>query len=111
MSFKAMMATDMASLFLNESEFAESVTYAVNDTGASKTILAIITVVSDLASTPQGKGITGTATISAADVSRPAVYDTLTTASGQVWRVEIITGGDGVAWDLYCTSDNRAVPA
>lgn len=108
MTLKTTMADDVA-IFLNEDEFADSVTYTSHETGATSTVKAIIAVTADLSTTPQGKGITGTATISAADIARPAVYDILTTASGQIWRVEAVTGGDGYVWDLFVTSDNRAV--
>lgn len=107
-SLKDIIRADVSKI-LNSGGFAEPVTYGIHETGAVKAINAIIDVTADLAATPQGKGITGTATINAADITRPAVYDTLTTASGQIWRVEAITRGDGFSWDLFITSDNRPV--
>ena len=102
------METDLATLFSTD-EFAELVTYRVNETGAASSIKAIGEVTADLAQTPQGRGITGTWTVKGSDVPRPEIYDTITQASGRVWRVESCVGGDGVTWTLFCTSDNRAV--
>ena len=110
MTLKAQMESDL-SVFFSATEFAESVTYTVHDTGASSTVSAIVDVTADLGITPQGRGITGTVTIKATDISRPEVYDTITQSSGRVWRVESCVGGDGIVWQLFCTSDNRAVTA
>lgn len=108
-TLKTQMQADLTILF-NTNEFAETVTYKVNDTGATKPIAAIIDISADLGVTAQGRGMTGTATIKGSDIARPEIYDEMTTTTGRIWRVESIIGGDGITWNLFVTSDNRAVP-
>jgi hypothetical protein len=107
MTFKTALAADVSGVFLNTSEFADLVTYRAGGSGAGVSVRAIIDIQQDLSQGNPGQVAVGYAEVAEAEVLAPAVYDTLTTDAGVVWRVDQIIGGDGYTWKLAVSTDHR----
>lgn len=107
MTLKAQISSDVSAVFLNADDFAESLTYYAGGTGAGVAIYGILDTMQDLAQAAPGQLAFGSVEISAAAVAAPQIYDTITTSSGIVWRVDSIIGGDGHMWRLSVSTDHR----
>ena len=106
MTFKAQLAADMANVFMNVNEFAETCPYTVFTTKAVTNIPIILTYSQDLATLSPGQAAMGAAEINKANVADPQRYDSFVFA-GVTWRVETIISGDGYQWTLSITTDQR----
>jgi len=106
MTLKTQMETDVGTVFFNNDEFSEDVSYAVYG-GSTSTIKAIITPEIDLAESDPGQVAQGRALIKVSDLANPTRHDTLTTAAAIVWRVDDVLGGDGYVWTLQVSTDHR----
>jgi hypothetical protein len=107
MSLKDQIAADVASVFLNTGELAETV--QVNGSGSA---VAVVEVGEDPAKgNGVGVGSGGSAAkariwISAEDLPNPNGSDTIAQASGRVWRViRIISAVGENCWCLECAAD------
>jgi len=105
MSLKDQIAADVASVFLNTGELAETV--QINGSGSA---VAVVEVGEDPAK-GNGVGSQGSAAkariwVSAEDLPNPNGSDTIAQASGRVWRViRVISAVAESLWCLECAAD------
>lgn len=105
MGLKEQIAADVASVFLNTGELAETVT--VNGSGSA---VAVVEVGEDPAK-GNGVGSGGSAAkariwVGVEDLPTPNGSDTIAQASGRVWRViRIISAVGDSIWCLECAAD------
>ena len=94
MTFAADIASDRAAVFLNTSDFAESVTYRVASAGTTSSVDMAFEDVGDSVLTD---GIRGS--LSSGDVTTPVKGDQVTRSGGAVYTVTFVTEEQGV-WVL-----------
>lgn len=101
------MATDM-SVFLNDDEFAETVTY----NGAEITAMVEVVVIDRV----ENDGTIAELTVKATDVAKPTYRDTIVIASGLLagtWKVyrdrtrQMLVRGDDNVWVVPIINDER----
>lgn len=95
MTLKTQMATDVANVFLNTDEFAEAITYTpANGSGASVNAVVMRDSVShDNFQDGLSSVYRATIKLASADVSAPAINDTVT-FDGRTWTVVEVDAGD-----------------
>ena len=104
MSLRDQIAADAEAVFLNTDELAETV--QINGSGSA---VAVVEVGEDpgkgngLAS--DGSAAMAQIWVSAEDLPTPSVSDTITDASGRVWRVVRFLRTSGAVHCLLCSAD------
>jgi len=111
MTLKALIQADVANVFLNTDDFAVDATYNSTASGiTNKAIKAILDFNAKLSPMEFGAADMATVYVSAADISNPVIYDTITIAT-VVYTVQMRTNGDnGGMWALMCHTDKRQSP-
>ena len=103
MTFKDHLATDLANVFFNDSEFAESITYAGTE------ILAVPQDASSISTSVPGVDVpTMAILVREADVAQPKAGDTVI-VHGRTWHVEPGAVLDGAVWALQLTRQIKRV--